>query len=65
MITERHTQENSHDDLGMEVPRTETSLERPGKDEDLSDTDVAQAKCEEPDAKLTNLTTDYLKPREQ
>eukprot|EP00090_Calanus_glacialis_P043859 TRINITY_DN7775_c0_g1_i1.p1 TRINITY_DN7775_c0_g1~~TRINITY_DN7775_c0_g1_i1.p1 ORF type:complete len:279 (-),score=75.52 TRINITY_DN7775_c0_g1_i1:106-942(-) len=39
MITERHTQENSHEDLGMEVPRTETSLERPGKDEDLSDTD--------------------------
>jgi len=39
MITERHTQENSHDDLGMEVPQTETSLERPGKDEDLSDTD--------------------------
>lgn len=39
MITERHTQENSHDDLGMEVPQTETSLERPGKGEDLSDTD--------------------------
>jgi len=39
MITERHTQENSHDDLGMEVPRTETGLERPGKGEDLSDTD--------------------------
>ena len=52
MITERHTQENSHDDLGMEVPRTETSLERPGKDEDLSDTDegpgghtLAQRRC--------------------
>jgi len=39
MITERHTQENSHDDLGMEVHPTETSLESPGKYEELSDTD--------------------------
>lgn len=35
MITEKQTQENNHDDLGMEVHRTETCLESHGRDEGL------------------------------